>query len=386
MNGSMVIAHVLSSFGQGGQEQVATDLARLHRSSGHEILAVSLASGPEGPMGVALRAGGVETGTVAKGQRVDPSLPLRLAAHLRRHRVNVVHTHNPQALVYGAPAARLAGAVVVHTKHGMNPDRTRRLWLRRAAATLVDAYVAVTPRLAARAVEQSDCDPTRLHVIPNGVDTERFAPNPTERVAVRRELGLPEDAWIVGTVGRLSPEKNQALLVDAMSSLLEERRWLVIVGDGPERAALEGKVMTCGPGGRFACMLGARKDVERVLAACDAFALSSRTEGLPLGLLEAMATGLPVVSTPVGGIPDVVRHGATGLLFPEGDREGLTRALIALSTDASLSRELGDAGRREVLERYSVDRMARAYGDLYADVLRARRRASDPRAAWSCST
>jgi glycosyltransferase involved in cell wall biosynthesis len=378
MSGPRVVAHVLSSFGHGGQEQVAADLARIHRSAGLDVLAVSLAPGPEGPMGAMLRALGVETATVAKRPGVDPSLPIRLAAYLRRRGVHVVHTHNPQALVYGATAGRIAGAVVVHSKHGMNPDPARRMALRRAAATLVDAYVAVTPKLAERALEQRECDPKRLCVIPNGVDIARFAPRAAERAAVRRELGLPEDAWIVGTVGRLSPEKNQALLVDAMAPLLGEGRRLVVVGDGPERTALEALVAST-PAGRYVSMLGRRTDVERLLAAWDAFALSSRTEGLPLVLLEAMAAGLPVVSTPVGGIPDLVRHGDTGLLFPEGAREALTGALAALATNAALARTLGDAGRKAILERHSVERMASAYDAVYEEAIRARSLLGVPR-------
>ena len=319
MTTTMVIAHVLSSFGQGGQERVATDLGRLQRAAGHRVFAISIARGPEGATAAAFRTAGVLVETIAKRRGVDPSLPVRVAAHLRGHHVEVVHTHNPHALIYGAPAAWLAGAVVIHSKHGMNPDRRRRVWLRRAAAKLVDAYVAVTPTLATRALEQGDCDPSRLHVIPNGIDVERFTPSRDARRKTRGELGIPDGAWVVGTVGRLASEKDQALLIDAMASLLSEDRRLVIVGDGPERDRLRARVGAI-PGGRYVHMLGARDDVESILAAFDAFALTSRTEGLPLVILEAMATGLPVLSTAVGGIPDLVEHHVTGLLSQPGDR------------------------------------------------------------------
>jgi glycosyltransferase involved in cell wall biosynthesis len=117
-------------------------------------------------------------------------------------------------------------------------------------------------------------------------------------------------------------------------------------------------------------MLGKRDDVESILAAFDAFALSSRTEGLPLVLLEAMAAGLPVASTAVGGIPDLVMHGVTGLLCSPGDGAGLARGLACLSADGFLSRRIGDAGRTQVLRRHSVDRMAKEYGVLYENTLR----------------
>jgi glycosyltransferase involved in cell wall biosynthesis len=383
MTAPMAIAHVLSSFGQGGQERVAVDLARLQRVAGHEVMAISIAPGPEGPVSGAFRAAGVAVQTVAKRPRIDPSLPVRLAACLRRHRVDVVHTHNPHALIYGAPAAWLAGAVVVHSKHGMNPDRQRRLWLRRAAATLVDAYVTVTPTLAKKALEQGDCDPARLHVVPNGIDVVRFAPDPVRRGAIREELGIPADAWVVGTVGRLAPEKDQALLVDAMAPLLSARRRLVIVGDGAEGDALRARIAGI-PGREYVHMLGERKDVESILASLDAFALTSRTEGLPLVLLEAMATGLPVLSTAVGGIPDLLEDGVTGFLVPAGQRAPLTDRLASLSTDGSLSRRVGAAGRQEALQRHAVDRMAKEYEALYERSLLekrggTRRRWSQPR-------
>jgi glycosyltransferase involved in cell wall biosynthesis len=371
MTGSMVIGHVLSSFALGGQERVAGDLARLQRAAGHRVLAISLAPGPEGPVAATFQAAGALTCTVAKGSGVDPSLPLRLAAHLRRHAVTVVHTHNPHALIYGAPAACLAGAVAIHSKHGMNPDAPRRLWLRRVAASLVDAYVAVTPTVASQALEQRDCLPSRLHVIPNGIDTVRFAPDLDKRRMMREHLGIPAEAWVVVTVGRLAPEKDQALLVDAMAPLLGAGRRLIIVGDGAERAALRSRVAAL-PEGRYVHMLGERDDVESILAGCDAFALTSRTEGLPLVLLEAMATGLPVLSTAVGGIPDLIERGVTGFLSPAGDCRALAVGLASLSADPALSRCVGEAGRSEILAHHSVDRVAREYGELYERALRAR--------------
>jgi glycosyltransferase involved in cell wall biosynthesis len=380
MSDRLVIAHVLSSFGVGGQERVALDLARTQVEAGHEVLAISLARPPEGPCAALFRDAGVRAETVAKRWRVDPSLPIRLGRHLARAGVSVVHTHNPHALIYGAPAAFVAGAVAIHTKHGMNPDTPRRVWLRRTAGKLARAHVAVTPALARVALKSGDCDGTRLHVVPNGVDLTRFKPSRRARAQARLELGIPRDAWVVGTVGRLSPEKDQALLVDAMANQLGEHRQLVLVGDGPERAALAARVAATGRS-RYVHMTGARSDVQNLLAAFDAFALTSRTEGLPLVLLEAMAMGLPVISTAVGGIPDLVEHRVTGFLLPPGDVARLSRQLASLSTDFSLSRQIGQAGRRAVLERYSLARMASDYEALYESLVRSRRGMQAPRLA-----
>jgi glycosyltransferase involved in cell wall biosynthesis len=368
----MVIAHILSSFGLGGQERVALDLARTQAAAGHEVIAVSLAGGPEGPCAALFRNSGVRADTVPKRFRIDPTLPLRLGRYLARAGVGVVHTHNPHALIYGAPAAAIARAVAVHTKHGMNPDTPRRRWLRRIAGKFALAHVAVTPALARVALKSGDCEDVRLHVVPNGVDLTLFKPSRRARAQARLELGIPGDAWVVGTVGRLAPEKDQALLIDAMANQLDERRQLIIIGDGPERAALAARVAATGRA-RYIHMTGARSDVQNMLAAFDAFALTSRTEGLPLVLLEAMAMGLPVVSTAVGGIPDLVEHRVTGFLLPSGDVARLSRQLATLANDFTLSRQVGEAGRRQVLDRYSLIRMAGEYEALYSNLVRESR-------------
>src|SRR5258706_1110478 len=254
----------------------------------------------------------------------------------------------------------------------MNPDLLRRLWLRRAAAELVDAYVAVTPALAHVALRNRECDPATLSVVPNGIDVGRFVPNPVARQQVRAELGIPEHAWLVGTVGRLAEEKDQALLVRAMAPLLDERHRLVIVGDGPQRETLKGLIALT-QRAEFVTLTGSRPDVERLLCAFDVFALSSRTEGLPLVLLEAMATGLAVVATSVGCIPDVVERGFTGLLVGAGDVTRLRGELSSLAGDWRLAQRVGQSARRRVLRRFSVERMAADYEVLYANLLQRRR-------------
>jgi glycosyltransferase involved in cell wall biosynthesis len=370
---TLTIAHVLSSFGVGGQERVALDLASWQRRQGQSVLAVSVADGPEGPLADAFRERGVEVFNIPKGNGVDVQLPFRLAKLFTQHEVDVVHTHNPHALVYGAPAAGLARAASIHSKHGMNPDTARRLWLRRGVSTLVDAYVAVTPALARAALDSRESSAERLHVVPNGVDLSRFKPDPAAREAVRAELGIPASAWIVGTVGRLAPEKNQGLLLRAMMPLLDERRQLVIVGDGPERDALRALAAESWRS-EYCHFVGARGDVERYLAAFDVFALSSVTEGLPLVLLEAMATGVPVVSTAVGGIGDLIEQGETGLLVPSGDEPELRRQLLFLANFPTAALRIGAAGRKAALAKYSLEQMAERYQALYEEASQSRPR------------
>jgi len=368
------IAHVLPSFAIGGQERVALDLARTYVGEGHRVCAFSLDAEQEGPLGDAFRAAGVDTWVVPKkGPSVDPSLPFRLARRLSSERIQVVHTHNPMALTYGALAGKLVGAVVVHTKHGENLEQHgRRVLVRRALSAFADAFVAVSEQTAAAARASRDVREGKLRVIPNGIDLSSFGdPEGLARASARRELGIPSDAWVVGSVGRLAPEKNHALLVRALAPMLGQAARLVIVGEGPERAAIELAVRETGSA-RWVHLVGARSDVPRLLSAFDAFALPSISEGLPLVLLEAMAAGLPIVASSVGGIPDVVQDGVTGLLVPPADGERLHGRLAVLRDDAALARRLGLRAREIALQRYSMRSMSDAYLDLYRSLLRRR--------------
>lgn len=358
----MSIVHVLSSYGVGGQERVALDLAIGQRARGHDVSVISLAPEPDGAMAKEFADAGIGTFRVPKRGGLDPTLVPRLARALRACGAQVVHTHNPLPLIYGAPAARLVGARAIHTKHGVNPGSRGHRMLRRAAAQLVHAFVAVSDTTEAQAREQRDAPLSRLRTIPNGIRLDRYAPDPVARMDVRAELGLA-DAWVVGTVGRLDQYKNQALLVRAMAPLLGEDVRLVIVGDGDNRAEVEAAVRAL-PDPSRVVLTGRRMDVPRLVHAFDVFALSSKTEGLPLVVPEAMAAGLPIVTTAVGGLPSVIDEGITGMLVPV-DEAALRAALSKLARDRPLAKRLGIKARETALARYDAGRMVDAYLALY---------------------
>lgn len=361
------IVHVLSSFGVGGQERVALDLAIGQKQRGHRVSVISLAPPPDGAMADEFREHGIAVDRVEKrGEGIDPLLVGRLARTLRRMQAEVVHTHNPLPLIYGAPAARLAGAAAIHTKHGRNPAGRANRLLRRAAAQLAHAFVAVSETTAEQAREQHDAPRSRMHTIANGIRLDRYHPDPEARAAARVELGLG-DATVVGTVGRLDTYKNQALLVRAMAPLLSSQVRLVIVGDGPARADVEAAVAAL-PEPRWVVMTGRRMDVPRLMPAFDIFCLSSQTEGLPLVVPEAMSAALPIVSTAVGGIPTVVDEGETGFLVPV-DETALRAALQTLIEDPVRARTMGVAARDVALERYDYGRMVDAYLALYQNAI-----------------
>ncbi|HEX8115488.1 MAG TPA: glycosyltransferase, partial [Kofleriaceae bacterium] len=235
-------------------------------------------------------------------------------------------------------------------------------WLRRTAAGFVHEFVAVSDTTAAQARDQRDTAPGKLHTIPNGIRLDRYAPDPEARAAARVELGLG-DAWVVGTVGRLDPVKNQAMLVRAMAPILSSRVRLVIIGEGDARPEIEAAIAEL-PEPRWVVMTGRRMDVPKLIHAFDVFALSSATEGLPLVVPEAMAAGLPIVTTNVGGLPGVVDDQVTGLVVPV-DQHRFGAALAQLEADRDRARAMGARARSVALSRFSFDRMVDAYLALY---------------------
>jgi glycosyltransferase involved in cell wall biosynthesis len=363
------VVHILSSFAMGGQERVALDLAGSQVRAGFRVTALSLAPPPDGPLAPEFRAAGVEVARVARPRPgVDLGLVLRLGVWLRKNGAVLAHTHNRMALIYGAPAARLSGAAVVHTKHGNNPKGGTRLLAGNLAARCLDAFVAVSQETAAFARGRKEIDERRLTVIPNGIALDRFHPDPSARARVRAELGIDPGSWVVGTVGRIAVEKNQQLLLRAAAPMLGPQRRLVVAGDGPLLGSLSELATALGIA-PFVHLLGVRRDVPDVLNALDVFVLCSTTEGLPLAIPEAMATGLPVLSTNVGGIPNVIEEGATGYLVPTGDEEALRARLSMLRADAELGRACGSRGRTVAVQRFSSERMQRDYIELYERVL-----------------
>ena len=177
-----------------------------------------------------------------RARGVDPTLTFRLARYFGPTAGRLVHTHNELPLIYGAPAGKIARAVVVHTKHGFGPASRGAHWLRRAAARAADVFVAVSDATADTARAQRECAPRKLRVVINGTDLSRFPAAEGVRATIRRELGIPIDARVLIAIGRLVKEKNHALLLRAAAPLLRDDRRLILVGDGALRGELRALV------------------------------------------------------------------------------------------------------------------------------------------------
>jgi glycosyltransferase involved in cell wall biosynthesis len=334
-----------------------------------ERFEVLVAAHGEGPLREATLAAGARFAGLRHVRRAlrparDITGLAELVTLMRRERPDIVHANSSKAGVLGRTAAVIARVPVrIFTVHGWafkahaGAAAALYRWADRAMAPLTTVTIcdSETERLAGLAART--CRANRTVVISTGVDAGA--------VPLARHDGEPTR---LVSVGRLAAPKDPHTLVRALAALGERPFSTQIVGDGPERAAVEAEVGAHGLEGRVE-LLGDRRDVPRLLADSDVFVLSSRSEGAPLSVLEAMAAGLPVVASAVGGVPEQVADGATGLLVPPGDPAALASALERLLADPELRRRLGTAGRERVRERFDLAAVRRAHVDLYERVL-----------------
>ena len=298
-----------------------------------------------------------------------------LAEYFRQTRPDVVHSRNWGA-IESVIAARLARVpAIIHSEHGYeigmeNGLPFRQRLFRAIAYRAASVVMTVSEELREFHATQAWVSAAKIRVIPNGVDTQKFKPNPAARSAIRRELGIAQDATVITTVGRVIALKNQEAVIRAMRELPGDGSKLValIIGDGPERARLENLVACEGLGGKV-LMLGAREDINDLLGASDVFCLPSHLEGMSNTVLEAMAVGLPVVATRVGANPELVDDNQTGLLVPVRDDRALTAALMRLATNPEMRIRMGSAARGRVLLNFSLELMMKRYLQLYRDCI-----------------
>jgi sugar transferase (PEP-CTERM/EpsH1 system associated) len=367
------ILHVINTLRVGGLENGVVNLIN-HSDPDrfrHEICCLTVS----GPLADRIRDPAVTVHELRKGPGQDWSVYGRLRAVLRRIRPDIVHTRNWSTLDLVA-AARWAGVpAVVHGEHGWNADdvrgtRRKGVLLRRLLAPFTDRWVAVSEDIHRWLVTAIGLPERKIITIRNGVDTKRFRPGSGAPPLAGAGGARPV---VIGTVGRLDPIKAQRDLMAAASALLRGGRTvrLVIVGDGPMRAALEADRDRLGLAADLE-MEGEIARPEDAYARFDVFALPSLNEGISNTILEAMASGLPVVATGVGGNPELVQHGATGTLVPPSDVDALAAALGRYVDDEGLRRRHGAAARRRAEEEFSIERMTRRYEAMYVELRRAR--------------
>jgi len=370
-----LIAHVVYRFDVGGLENgVANLINRLPAAQfRHAVIALTEVTDFRN------RITRDDVQFIALGKSAGHGIRLapRLYRLFRELQPAIVHTRNLAALEASVPAWLARVPMRVHGEHGWDVadpggvNRKNRL-IRRLHRPFVTHYIALSADIERYLMQQVGIAPTRISHIYNGVDTTRFAPAGTRASIDGCPFGA--DCWLVGTVGRLAAVKDQATLVRAfaracaLDANAEKAMRLAIVGDGPLKAMLEAQAASFGLTDRIT-FSGARSDIPGFMRSFDVFVLPSLNEGISNTILEAMATGLPVVAGRVGGNPELVVDGVTGRLYEPDVPNALEAALLPYLTDPALREVHGRAARDRVVHNFSLEAMVRRYLDLYDEIL-----------------
>jgi sugar transferase (PEP-CTERM/EpsH1 system associated) len=314
----------------------------------------------------------------------SPVIHFKLWRLFKQLRPDIVHTRNLAALEAALPAALAGVPVRIHGEHGRDVDdldgnNTRRQIVRRIFKPFVHRYITVSRDLGTYLQQKVGVPAARIAQIYNGVDSERFHPAGERREEVPCAGFAGPENFVIGTVGRMQDVKDQLTLARAFVRLMqgypgaEQRLRLVMIGGGPLREKVRALLANAGFE-QCAWLPGERNDVARIMRSFDLFVLPSLAEGISNTILEAMASGLPVLATAVGGNPELIEAGVTGTLVPRNDAESMARAMRAYVESAELCKRHGSEARREVERRFGMEAMVNAYVAVYDQLLAGRTR------------
>jgi glycosyltransferase involved in cell wall biosynthesis len=356
-----------TSSGPGGAERVISVLSEALNQDGMRFI-VGLFR--PGWLQTECQRLGVETRVIPLAWPLHLKWFLDCLRLVRHENIGLIHAHEFSAIVYGWLVSRLAGVPFVGTIHGKNyfwEKLRRRVAYRIIART--GRLVAVSEDLKRFTVDKVGIPVSRVQVIYNGVEPG-LPVSDAEIDRCRTDLGLGAGDLVIGTVGSLYPVKGHQYLLEAMPAVLKQfpNSVLLLIGRGDLEVSLKDQAKRLGIEERVR-FLGMRHDVPKLLAVMDVFVLPSLSEGLSMALLEAMVSGKPVVATRVGGNPELVNHGQTGLLVNSEDAQDLAGSLITILNDRTMLQEFGQAGADRVLRHFSMDQMVRKYRDLYGHLL-----------------
>ncbi len=364
MSSSLTIAHVDSEKGwSGGQVQVFLLMEGL-RARGHRNILYCPPGSQQEQRACEL---GLEVCPVAMRNDLHLAAVARLRRGFREHGAQLVHLHTGRANWLGGLAARRSRLPAITTRRMDHPVQ-RHLVNRLVYGSFVRRAVGIAPAIARR-LREGGVEPNLVRMVPSTVDADALTPQRT-RAQVREAEDVPETATLILAAAHLTYRKGFDIALKAFAASREgcPDAWLWIAGDGPERASLESLARELEIVDRVQ-LLGRRTDMADLLNAADLFVMPSRSEGLGIAALEAMAAGLPVLASKVGGLGDAVVHGRTGMLVPPEDVSALTDALVTLLSDPAARKRLGAAGPDRIDEGFRPEQMVASYEALYREVL-----------------
>ena len=368
-----VLVYVVNALHPGGTEKLVVEMSSAFARDYH-VQVVCLDE--PGVWAGELRARGIAVHCLWRQPGLDLAMAARLARLFRKSQAAIVHAHQCTPWFYAALSRLLYGRPrLLLEEHGRffpEPDRPlRRLVNRVLTRRLTHRFVAVSQDIRRRLGRYEGLDTSGVEVIYNGVRAEQSLTS-TQRELLRAEWGFAASDFVVGTVGRFDPIKNLPMLVQAIAAArrTEPRVLGLLVGDGPEVPAVRSLIERLGLQGKVK-LAGFREDSRRLLQCMDLFVLSSFSEGTSMALLEAMAAGVPVAVTSVGGNPEIVEEGRTGWVVPSGAIEALASAILQAAGDPQRCEQLGKAGQRRYAERFTLEAMMASYRRIYQSLVLA---------------
>jgi len=364
----MRILHVVGSLAVGGAEQLTARLLDGFKQLGHDVAAVSLFDTQNSHLERFLKQQEIPIHHLRKRIGFDPRALTGLGQVIRQFQPDIVHSHG-YVLAYTLVVATLAGVPgQVHTIH--NVAGWDMPWWGRPILSLA-ALIGVAPVAVSAEVARTTRSANRIEalVIPNGIPVESYRTAGRNRKAWRTENGFDQDDLLVVSVARLSPQKHHSLLLRAFARLPQNQSTqLILVGDGPLKGALQREADALGIRGQVR-FLGIREDVPDILAASDIFALSSDAEGNPLALMEAMAAGLPVVATAVGGVRELLTHGRDGFVVQPRNTDSLAAALSRLIGSPEQRQSMGRDAESKAIATFDIAHTIRSYIEVYEKLI-----------------
>lgn len=366
------VFYLITSLELGGAQTVLINLLR-HLDRTLFAPTVICLYGSDTPAAAAISAADVPIIDLQMTRKWRVDAFWRLYQLLHREKPSILHNILFHAVVPGRILGRLAGVpIILSWRQNVELGSKWRDRFNRWTISLDDHVVAVSEAAQQAEIHRSGINPGQIALIPNSVDLANIQQQvtQTDRHLVRQTLGLPTNALVIGSIGRLHPQKGLAFLLEAMLFVCEAvpKVCLLVMGDGDLRQQLSDQTKSLGLQ-EVVLFARARDNVPQVLAAIDLFVLPSLWEGLPLVVLEAMAAGLPVVATAVGGTPELVVEGETGLLVPPRDPAALAQAILALLNDPELAQRLGENGRLRVATQFTIQQMVQQTENLYQQLI-----------------
>lgn len=365
------LSHVVNSLNPGGAERLVIQMSR-EFSQDYDVQVICLDT--PGTWAGELRNHGVPVHALWRQPGFDVSLPVKLKRHFQRQRTHIIHAHQCTAWFYAALSrVSYSAPRLLLQEHGRfypEVENRKRAFVNRAVIRkLTHRFVAVSRDVRDRLVRYEGLDSEQIEVIYNGVAASPRLTS-SERMLLRGQLGFSATDFVVGTVGRFDPIKNLPMLVSSLAAAAQQIATVrgLLVGDGSELSELTAHIARHGLSQRVR-LTGFRSDARRLVQCLDLFVLSSVSEGTSVALLEAMAAGVPVATTEVGGNPEVVLRGKTGWLVPSNSIEALARTIIDAAVDPAQRNRFALAGQQRFKEQFSWARMIESYRQCYNQLL-----------------